>query len=73
MEGVSEDEEEGEEEEEEEEECETVRVREGRGEEVEKMKAGKDERIIKKMADPHSPTQQDVEDHNNRAHLPYQN
>ena len=41
-------------------------------EEVQKLRAVKDERVLKDSADPRRPTQREVEDHQ-RTHLPYRN
>ena len=42
------------------------------GEFGERIRARREEKVVKKMADPRRPTQQDINDHN-RTHLPYIN
>ena len=54
------------------EEGEVVIAKEQGGEDVERLKAAKDERVVKEMGDPRRPTQKEVEDHE-RTHLPYRN
>ena len=54
------------------EEGEVVIAKEQGGEDVERLKAAKDERVVKEMGDPRRPTQKDVDDHE-RTHLPYRN
>ena len=54
------------------EEGEVVSAKEQGGEDVERLRAAKDERVVKEMGDPRRPTQKEVEDHE-RTHLPYRN
>ena len=49
-----------------------VEVGEPRGEEVERIRAVKDERRVKELVDPRRPTEKEVEEHE-RNHLPYRN
>ena len=44
----------------------------GEGEEVRKVRAEKDERVMKEMADPRRPSEKEVEKHR-RHHVPYRN
>ena len=54
------------------EEGERVVVEEPRAEEVERIRAVKDERRVKELVDPRRPTRKEVEEHE-RTHLPYRN
>lgn len=51
---------------------EVVRAVEKTGEEVERLKAKRDERLVKALIDPRRPTQKEVEEHE-QIHLPYRN
>ena len=51
---------------------EEVRLMGEGGEEAERIKATRDERVVKELLDPRKPTEKEVEEHE-RTHLPYRN